>query len=598
MDEADVLREAERLLKAGALLPAEQMLATLWADTAGAPASALSLLGAIRKAQDRLVDAERYYRRAIAAAPQVLEHHLALADLLAGAGFHAAAAAACAEALGVSPGDLGVHRRHVRALLDAGRVGDAQGAARNFLALAPSAEAWTILANALRAGEQFEAGLEASEHALKLKQGYPAAVHGRGVALARLGRNDEALAAFDDLVRRGLRDPALCVHRGATLMNLARADEAEAEFEQGVRQWPFDRNLQHALATTRWMRGAGADFALAYEAAVNAHPDSAVLRSGCADLLRRADQRERAERLLRDGLARAPGDPGLSQALAVLLDEMDRSLEALPLLESGLAMQPDALVVRGAYVNALLRLGRGDEALAAIQQARAAEPVNQEWICYETMALRQLGDPRYHEICDYDLMVQPYELTPPSGYATIAAFNEALRERLLRLHVLETHPLDQSLRHGSQTTRSLLHVDDIVIKQYLAALRDPIEAYMSLMRDPNHVWSGRKTGRFRLTGCWSVKLKPSGYHINHYHPAGWISSAYYVSVPDVTNAVGSQEGWIKFGEARWPTPACTVERVVQPKAGTLVLFPSYMWHGTIPFSAGERITAPFDAVPA
>ncbi|MBI3439508.1 MAG: hypothetical protein HY054_12830, partial [Proteobacteria bacterium] len=42
----------------------------------------------------------------------------------------------------------------------------------------------------------------------------------------------------------------------------------------------------------------------------------------------------------------------------------------------------------------------------------------------------------------------------------------------------------------------------------------------------------------------------------------------------------------------------TIEKVVQPQAGRLVLFPSYMWHGTIPFSEGERMTAPIDVVPA
>ena len=115
--------------------------------------------------------------------------------------------------------------------------------------------------------------------------------------------------------------------------------------------------------------------------------------------------------------------------------------------------------------------------------------------------------------------------------------------------------------------------------------------------DPNHPWSGRKTGNYKLTGCWSVKLKANGFHVNHLHPAGWISSAYYVSLPKVVSDAEGQQGWIKFGEPRWPTPGCTVEKVVQPKAGRLVLFPSYMWHGTIPFSEGERMTAPFDAVP-
>jgi hypothetical protein len=82
--------------------------------------------------------------------------------------------------------------------------------------------------------------------------------------------------------------------------------------------------------------------------------------------------------------------------------------------------------------------------------------------------------------------------------------------------------------------------------------------------------------------------------VNHLHPAGWISSAYYVALPEGAG----QEGWIKFGEPRWPTPGCTIEKVIQPQVGRLVLFPSYMWHGTIPFSTGERLTAPFDVVPA
>ena len=38
-------------------------------------------------------------------------------------------------------------------------------------------------------------------------------------------------------------------------------------------------------------------------------------------------------------------------------------------------------------------------------------------------------------------------------------------------------------------------------------------------------------------------------------------------------------------------------RVVEPEPGRLVLFPSYMWHGTIPFGSGDRLTAAFDYQP-
>jgi hypothetical protein len=92
-------------------------------------------------------------------------------------------------------------------------------------------------------------------------------------------------------------------------------------------------------------------------------------------------------------------------------------------------------------------------------------------------------------------------------------------------------------------------------------------------------------------------LRPGGFHVNHTHPNGWISSSYYVSLPPEMANPASQQGWIKFGEPRWPVPGCGIERVVRPQEGLVVLFPSYMWHGTVPFSSGERLTAPFDVVP-
>ena len=38
-------------------------------------------------------------------------------------------------------------------------------------------------------------------------------------------------------------------------------------------------------------------------------------------------------------------------------------------------------------------------------------------------------------------------------------------------------------------------------------------------------------------------------------------------------------------------------RKIEPKPGHLVLFPSWMWHGTVPFTQGERLTVAFDVRP-
>ena len=72
-----------------------------------------------------------------------------------------------------------------------------------------------------------------------------------------------------------------------------------------------------------------------------------------------------------------------------------------------------------------------------------------------------------------------------------------------------------------------------------------------------------------------------------------------VTAPPAVEDESARQGWIKFGE-----PSLKVElkqpvrRAIQPAPGKLVLFPSYMWHGTIPFrDAAARTTIAFDVLP-
>ena len=81
-----------------------------------------------------------------------------------------------------------------------------------------------------------------------------------------------------------------------------------------------------------------------------------------------------------------------------------------------------------------------------------------------------------------------------------------------------------------------------------------------------------------------------------------MSSAFYVSLPpSVRNGdAGGQAGWIQFGQ---PLEDLGLDlpprRTMRPREGLLVLFPSYMWHGTIPFEdAAPRLTIAFDAQPS
>ena len=109
----------------------------------------------------------------------------------------------------------------------------------------------------------------------------------------------------------------------------------------------------------------------------------------------------------------------------------------------------------------------------------------------------------------------------------------------------------------------------------------------------------RRRDNFEFSASWSVRLANCGYHTMHTHPLGWISSAYYVQVPQAVSEGDEHGGGIKFGEPDIDIGEAGEARLkIQPSAGRLVLFPSYMWRGTVPFESDEpRMTTPFDVVP-
>ena len=97
---------------------------------------------------------------------------------------------------------------------------------------------------------------------------------------------------------------------------------------------------------------------------------------------------------------------------------------------------------------------------------------------------------------------------------------------------------------------------------------------------------------------WSVRLAEGGYHAAHFHPNGILSSACYIAVPEAVGDTNEKAGWLEIGR---PPPELAVDleplASFEPKPGRLVLFPSFLFHGTRRFRGGERLTVAFDLVP-
>jgi Flp pilus assembly protein TadD len=593
------LTQASASLGRGELAQAESICRTVLAASPNS-AAALHLLGLVRARGGDRQGGEELLRRSVELDPADPRLRLNFATFLRRAGRLEEAERVYRRVLQLAPGERGARHGLVLTLDNLGRAREAEIQCRTLVdSDRANPEGWAVLGFVLANQNRLLEAEAAYRQALALNPGN-APLHRRlGTLLAQLERAEEALAALIRAQSLGARGFELEFSRGRALGQLGRLEEAELAYAAAVSLRPRHADAQLHLARVRQARGDG-DFSRSLAAAVLEARDDLNLQEALAALLLNAGRGDVAERLLREELERAGPVPRLRYLLSRVMREGENLAAAeTEALEAAAALPDDAGVIEN-LVSILLSRERPAEALAFIRTQRARTPLAQGWIAYEALAARLFGQPLYAELYDYTRLVRCYELEPPLGYASMAELNAALLKVLAPRYRANTYPLGESLRNGRVTTRNLMTDPDPVIRAMLRSFDEPLRAYLAALgRGAEHPFSARNQGAVQIATAWSVQLARGGFHVNHFHNQGWISSAYFVQVPEETRDPELKSGWLKLGEPRFPTPGAGAGCVVQPHAGQLVLFPSYMWHGTNPIRGSQPRTAvSFDAVPA
>ena len=348
----------------------------------------------------------------------------------------------------------------------------------------------------------------------------------------------------------------------------------------------------HVLLTRlRWAQGERENFTRSFEAAVTAMPQNLDLWREWLIALLHAEDFESTLRVIAQGRA-AIGEQlifAVNEATAYAeLGDADRAEALFAAFDD---LESATMQVR--RVRQYIRLGRPDEAERVVSQWLHTPEAYMFWP-YAAVAWRMLDDPRWEWLEGHERFVGIYDIAdrlPPL---------DVLAETLRRLHTLSGQPLEQSLRGGTQTDGDIFtHIDPVLVK-LREAIRTTVAEHVANFpaREEGHPLLTPPREPIRFSGAWSVRLRSGGFHANHVHPVGWISSALYIVLPPDLGK--EQAGFLTLGEPNAPTLQVDLPpfRTVEPKPGRLVLFPSYTFHGTRPFGEGERLTVAFDvAVP-
>lgn len=614
---ADCMTRAAAAHRRGDLATATTEAEAALALVPGQP-EALRWLGDLARTRGDDAAAESCWRASLAtheAQPAVWNN---LGNLLARTNRVDASLSAFARAIALQPDYADAHYNLARVLHRAGHGAEAAASLQNALALKGGPrEAMLQLAARLQenAGRLDEA-LGTLETALQRAPGKAALHHNRGVLLQRLNRPAEALAAFDAALALGAADADTHYNRGNALQALGRAEEALAAYRRALAAHPQHGLALYDLARLRWRLGDDA-FDEELRALETSTPDSPLGPGLRGHLLARAERHAEAEAAFIEALRRAPQAAGFHDGLGRTLSRQARHAEALVAHERAVTLAPADADLHAHHAAALLAAGRPEAAEEAAARACTLNPDDQHAWAQRGLAWRCMGDARAAWLHDPDRFVGVYDLPPPEGFSDIEAFHEALAAELQALHHDRREPVDQSLRRGTQTLGNLFDqrhplVDALkariaqAVTQHVATLPPattagtaatgpgprPVAAAQPLL---GRAEAARRLG-WRYTDSWSSRLGRGGFHTHHVHPHGWLSSAYYVRLPP--SAKDGPAGWIQFGAPDRDIGLPPL-RLVQPLAGRLVLFPSYLWHGTLPFDDdAERLTIAFDVVPA
>lgn len=447
---------------------------------------------------------------------------------------------------------------------------------------------WQALALLYRATSDPAPALDAVARARHLAPGD--ARIAQAEAQIRLEAGLASAALFNELFA-ARPDPAMARGLAAALAQEGDLAGAIATLDDALARWPDWLDGHWIVSRMRWQGGDSAGFLASLDRAQAARPDDAALWRLRLAILQRGLLHDAALEAVQQALRACPGDLDLLEMGAASLSEVGR----IPAAEAAFRRVGEARSSDGRVFRMRHALRTSDPARCVELAAPliAGPEAHRAWP-YLAIAWRLLGDPAAAWLEAADGLVGVYDMAGDLPMADLAA-------SVARLHRTGAHPLEQSVRGGTQTDAPLFFNPDPAIQQLRRVIEAQVRRHIAALAPPdaNHPQLGPRRDRpVRFAGAWSIRLSGGGRHVPHVHPLGWFSSAFYLEVPDAATMGGGDNGWLTLGEPEETLGvALPPLQTIAPRIGRLVLFPSTMWHGTRPIAAGTRMSIAFDVRP-
>ncbi|HIG60410.1 MAG TPA: tetratricopeptide repeat protein [Gammaproteobacteria bacterium] len=428
----------------------------------------------------------------------------------------------------------------------------------------------------------------------------------------RLGNSDEACKSFQKSLTLGPEGADSFVEAARCLVLLQQVGQAQAWLKAGLLKYPLDRPCARFYANLRYELGH--DEFLAHYRTAESLMLSPGLLGDYLEFLAVTGDMQGADQVLSK-----IQDQALMDHPDVLIGRLNYLKEARDfqgMLELSVELEQEWS--REWQIIAHLGLGQEHQAEPLIVSALVESPDNQFFQALLGIVLRTSDPVRYQQNFNPVELVREIDLSGHRGTGELFRLNVLVSSFLSDLHQFERNPLTQSVSGGTQSPGNLFDHSYPALTRLKNLLIEAITDELTDVAFPSSVpakISARNTGSFEIESAWSIILRGQGHHVPHIHTKGWYSCVYYLEVPDEISSVNAsvyespavisiaseveRSGCLAFGRpgVNLPIVPDPVHFVV-PQVGKLVIFPSYIWHETMPFIASDsRVVIAFDIIP-
>ncbi len=380
---------------------------------------------------------------------------------------------------------------------------------------------------------------------------------GIGSCLAELQQPEESISAS----KRALKiDP----NNELAIWNLALMQASEGRFDEAEQNYKSLLGLKSSFSDTG-------------------------LYTNLASILRQKGELEEADKLLEKASRLDPNCPITKRQQGLVSFAQGSWDQALHYFE---CLNDDSVLSK--IIECYFLLGDLKRAKAELLKASVRCPTNIFCSAISSFFCEEYGWENKHPFCPNPLdMIRlghlKQHVEPVENFVT-----ELLVDLEQQRAVWE--PPNVSTVGGSQTGNILRKPQGKIstLKDYI---RNELYAYREYFCGEDNLLIRSWPERFDISG-WFVSLQKGGHQAAHIHASGWVSGVVYLDTPREPT---EREGSIQFGlqgyslKGQSKSAACISH---QPQAGDIVLFPSSLFHSTVPVMSDQsRKVFAFDMKP-